>query len=237
MRSERWSPRTRELTLPERVAWVLGNEDGRPLSSLTEPAGLLVAAAMVELMLDASLLDAGSSYRAGPVEPVDPLLAWVAEGVLEQGGTKVALGHAVSGPRGAQMIRRTMDRLVERGLASRRPRRVFGYLAMPVFGSALRVHETLALHDDRAAVRSVLEGAEPDEDVAMLVVLLHHGRRVSALDPHPTSGARERADEIARGRHVVPGVGDDIRRLASPTVLTVLDALRATTAVGPGPLT
>ena len=43
VRSERWSPRTGDLTLPERVAWVLGDEDGRPLSSLTEPAGLIRA--------------------------------------------------------------------------------------------------------------------------------------------------------------------------------------------------
>ena len=76
VRSERWSSRTADLTLPERVAWILGDDEGRPMSTLTEPAGLLVAAAMVELLLDASLLDAGTAYRGGPVEVTDPLLGW-----------------------------------------------------------------------------------------------------------------------------------------------------------------
>jgi hypothetical protein len=234
VRSERWSAPTRELTLPERVAWVLGNEDGRPLSSLTEPAGLLVAAAMVELLLDASMLDAGAVYRRGPVEPTDPLLTWVADGLLRSGGHKSDLGHAVTGPRGAQMIRRTMDRLVERGLAHREPRRVFGYLAMPVFGSALRVHETHALHHDRAVVRQVLDGVDPDEDTAMIVVLLHHGRRVRALHPIDPTAASGRARAIADGRHVPAGIDQDIIRLVSPTVQAVLAALTATEVVGSG---
>lgn len=234
VRSERWSAPTRELTLPERIAWVLGDEDGRPVSSLTEPAGLLVAAAMVELLLDASLLDAGTGYRRGPVEPTDPLLCWVADGLLRPGGHKSDLGHAVTGPRGAQMIRRTMDRLVERGLAHREPRRVFGYLAMPVFGSALRVHETGALHHDRNVVRQVLDGAEPDEDTAMVVVLLHHGRRVRALHPLDPSVATGRARAIAGGRYVRPGIDQDIVRLVSPTVQTVLAALTATEVLSSG---
>lgn len=232
MRSPRWSPETAELTLPERVAWVLGDEDGRPVSSLTEPAGLLVAAAMVELMLDASLLDGGATYRRGPVAPTDPLLGWVAEGLLAHGGAKADLQHAVTGARGARIIRFTMDRLVERGLATREPRRVFGYLAMPVLGSALRVRETAALHHDLAVVRAVLEGTEPDEDVAMLVVLLHHGRRVRALHPADPATALRRARGIADGRDVPEGTGDDIRRLASPTVAAVLAALTATTVIG-----
>lgn len=235
MRSPRWSYRTSALTLPERVAWVLGDEDGRPVSSLTEPAGLLVAAAMVELMLDASLLDAGYTYRRGPVEPTDPLLAWVADGLLDHGGAKTDLQHAVTGTRGAQMIRRTMDRLVERGLATREPRRVFGHLAVPVFGSALRVHETAALHHDRTVVRAVLEGAEPDEAVAMLVVLLHHGRRVRALDPADQQSAARRARAIADGSHLPPGLAQDIRRLVSPTVAAVLAALTATTVISSEP--
>jgi hypothetical protein len=234
VRSERWSAPTRDLTLPERVAWVLGNEDGRPVSSLTEPAGLLVAAALVELMLDASLLDAGSTYRPGPVAPADPLLDWVADGLLRGGGRKSDLVHAVTGPRGAQMIRRTMDRLVERGLAHREPRRVFGYLAMPVFGSALRVHETAALHHDRAVVRAVLEGADPDEDTAMITVLLHHGRRVRALDPVDVHTAVGRARSIAGGRFVPAGIDQDIVRLVSPTVQAVLAALTATEVLSSG---
>ncbi|MDL5157377.1 GPP34 family phosphoprotein [Actinomycetospora termitidis] len=234
MRSERWSAPTRELTLPERIAWVLGNEDGRPVSSLTEPAGLLVAAAMVELLLDASVLDAGSSYRYGPVEPTDPLLCWVADGLVRPGGRKSDLGHAVTGPRGAQMIRRTMDRLVERGLAHREPRRVFGYLAMPVFGSALRVHETGALHHDRSVVRQVLDGADPDEDTAMVTVLLHHGRRVRALHPLDPTAATDRARAIASGHFVPPGIDQDIVRLVSPTVQTVLAALTATEVMSSG---
>ncbi len=234
MRSERWSAPTRDLTLPERVAWVLGNEDGRPVSSLTEPAGLLVAAALVELMLDASLLDAGSTYRPGPVAPSDPLLDWVADGLLRGGGQKSDLGHAVTGPRGAQMIRRTMDRLVERGLAHREPRRVFGYLAMPVFGSALRVHETAALHHDRAVVRAVLEGADADEDTAMITVLLHHGRRVRTLNPVDVHAAVGRARSIAAGRFVPAGVDQDIVRLVSPTVRAVLAALTATEVLSSG---
>jgi hypothetical protein len=234
VRSERWSTPTRDLTLPERVAWVLGNEDGRPVSSLTEPAGLLVAAALVELMLDASLLDAGSTYRPGPVAPSDPLLDWVADGLLRGGGRKSDLGHAVTGPRGAQMIRRTMDRLVERGLAHREPRRVFGYLAMPVFGSALRVHETAALHHDRAVVRAVLDGADPDEATAMITVLLHHGRRVRALDPVDVHTAVGRARAIAAGRFVPAGVDQDIVRLVSPTVQAVLAALTATEVLSSG---
>jgi hypothetical protein len=233
VRSELWSSRTADLTLPERVAWVLGDDDGRPLSTLTEPAGLLVAAAMVELLLDASLLDAGTQYRRGPVEPGDPLLAWVADGLLAHGGAKADLQHAVTGPRGAQMIRRTMDRLVERGLAGREPRRVFGYLAMPVFGSALRVHEVDALHHDRAVVREALDGdGEADEAVAMLVVLLHHGRRVRDIDPVDTGHATRRARAIADGRHVPLGVAQDIRRLVAPTVGAVLAALTATTVIG-----
>jgi len=233
VRSERWSSRTADLTLPERVAWVLGDDEGRPLSTLTEPAGLLVAAAMVELLLDASLLDAGTAYRRGPVEVVDPLLRWVGEGLVAHGGAKADLQHAVTGHRGAQMIRRTMDRLVERGLAAREPRRVFGYLTMPVFGSALRVHDVDALHHDRAAVRAVLEGdEEPDEAVAMLVVLLHHGRRVRELSPSDPMLAASRARAIADGRHVPLGVAQDIRRLVSPTVGAVLAALTATTVIG-----
>ena len=220
--------------MPERVAWVLGDEDGRPVSSLTEPAGLLVAAAMVELLLDASLLDAGGSYRRGPVDIHDPLLAWVADSLLAHGGSKNDLQHAVTGPRGAQMIRRTMDRLVERGLAGREPRRVFGYLAMPVFGSALRVHEVDALHHDRAAVRAVLDGEDPDEALAMLVVLLHHGRRIRDLSPADPQLADRRARAIAMGHHVTLGVSQDIRRLISPTVGTVLAALTATTVIGSG---
>lgn len=218
--------------MPERVAWVLGNEDGRPLSSLTEPAGLLVAAALVELLLDASLLDGGTVYRRGPVEPTDPLLAWVAEELLRHGGAKTDLGHAVTGTRGAQMIRRTMDRLVERGLAHREPRRVFGYLAMPVFGSALRVHEIDALHHDRSVVRAVLDDVEPDEDIAVLVVLLHHGRRVRALLPRDPHTAASRARAVAGGALVPVGVGHDIRRLVSPTAAAVLAALTATTVIG-----
>jgi hypothetical protein len=233
VRSERWSPRTADLTLPERVAWVLGDDRGRAVSTLTEPAGLLVAAAMVELLLDASLLDAGTAYRRGPVEVTDPLLAWLADGVLAHGGSKADLGHAVTGNRGAQMIRRTMDRLVERGLAGREPRKVFGYLAMPVFGSALRVHEVDALHHDRAAVRAALDGdEEPDEAVAMLIVLLHHGRRVRDLSPAEPALAVRRARAIADGRHVTLGVAQDIRRLISPTVGAVLAALTATTVIG-----
>jgi hypothetical protein len=235
VRSQRWSPRTGDLTLPERVAWVLGDEDGRPLSSLTEPAGLLVAAAMVELMLDASLLDAGTVFRRGPVEVTDPLLGWVAASLLAHGGLKVDLQHAVTGARGAQMIRRTMDRLVERGLAAREPRRVFGYLAMPVFGSAMRVHEVDALHHDRTAVRAVLEGEEPDEALAMLVVLLHHGRRVRSLNPADPGAASRRARAIADGRFVPAGVAQDIRRLVSPTVSAVLAALTATTVISSEP--
>jgi hypothetical protein len=234
VRSERWSAPTRDLTLPERVAWVLGNEDGRPVSSLTEPAGLLVAAALVELLLDASLLDAGSTYRPGPVAPSDPLLDWVADGLLRGGGRKADLGHAVTGPRGAQMIRRTMDRLVERGLAQREPRRVFGYLAMPVFGSALRVHETAALHHDRAVVRAVLDGADADEDTAMITVLLHHGRRVRTLNPLDVQAAVGRARSIAGGRFVPAGVDQDIVRLVSPTVRAVLAALTATEVLSSG---
>ncbi|NMO88855.1 GPP34 family phosphoprotein [Actinomycetospora sp. TBRC 11914] len=234
MRSERWSAPTRELTLPERIAWVLGNEDGRPVSSLTEPAGLLVAAALVELLLDASLLDAGSSYRRGPVDTTDPLLEWAADGLLRSGGRKADLGHAVTGPRGAQMIRRTMDRLVERGLAHREPRRVFGYLAMPVFGSALRVHETAALHHDRAVVRAVLDGADADEDTAMIAVLLHHGRRVRALHPQDPHAAIARARSIASGRFVPAGIDQDIVRLVSPTVQAVLAALTATEVLSSG---
>lgn len=234
MRSERWSTPTRDLTLPERVAWVLGNEDGRPVSSLTEPAGLLVAAALVELLLDASLLDAGSSYRRGPVDPTDPLLDWVAEGLLRGGGRKADLGHAVTGPRGAQMIRHTMDRLVDRGLAHREPRRVFGYLAMPVFGSSLRVHETAALHHDRAVVRAVLDGVDPDEDTAMITVLLHHGRRVRALHPLDVHAAAGRSRAIASGRFVPPGIDQDIVRLVSPTVQAVLAALTATEVLSSG---
>jgi len=234
VRSQRWSSRTADLTLPERVAWVLGDDEGRPLSTLTEPAGLLVAAAMVELLLDASLLDAGCAYRRGPVAIDDPLLAWVAGSLLAHGGAKADLQHAVTGNRGAQMIRRTMDRLVERGLAGREPRRVFGYLAMPVFGSALRVHEVDALHHDRAAVRAVLDGEEPDEAAAMLVVLLHHGRRVRELSPADLTLASRRARAIADGRHVPLGVSQDIRRLVSPTVSAVLAALTATTVIGSG---
>jgi hypothetical protein len=233
VRSERWSSRTADLTLPERVAWVLGDDDGRPLSTLTEPAGLLVAAALVELLLDASLLDAGTAYRRGPVEVTDPLLIWVADSLLAHGGAKADLQHAVTGNRGAQMIRRTMDRLVERGLAAREPRRVFGYLAMPVFGSALRVHEVDALHHDRAEVRAVLDGDDDaDEAVAMLVVLLHHGRRVRGLSPVDPTRAAQRARAIADGRHVPLGVAQDIRRLVSPTVSAVLAALTATTVIG-----
>ncbi|MDD7966952.1 GPP34 family phosphoprotein [Actinomycetospora lemnae] len=232
MRSDRWSSRTADLTLPERVAWVLGDDHGRPVSTLTEPAGLLVAAAMVELLLDASLLDAGTAYRRGPVEVHDPLLSWVADGLLAHGGAKADLQHAVTGARGAQMIRRTMDRLVERGLAGREPRRVFGYLAMPVFGSALRVHEVDALHHDRSAVRAVLDGEDPDEALAMLVVLLHHGRRVRDLSPSDPARASRRARAVADGRHVTLGVAQDIRRLVSPTVATVLAALTATTVIG-----
>lgn len=221
------------MTLPERIAWVLGDDDGRPLSSLTEPAGLLVAAAMVELLLDASLLDAGIAYRRGPVEPSDPLLAWVADSLLAHGGAKTDLQHAVTGNRGAQMIRRTMDRLVERDLAGREPRRVFGYLAMPVFGWALRVHEVDALHHDRAVVRAVLDGEEePDEAVAVLAVLLHHGRRVRSLSPTDLTAATRRARAIADGRHVTLGVAQDISRLVSPTVRAVLAALTATTVIG-----
>ena len=232
VRSERWSSRTADLTLPERVAWILGDDEGRPMSTLTEPAGLLVAAAMVELLLDASLLDAGTAYRRGPVEVTDPLLGWVAESLLAHGGAKTDLQHAVTGNRGAQMIRRTMDRLVERGLAAREPRRVFGYLAMPVFGSALRVQEVEALHHDRAAVRASLEGDEPDEAVAMLIVLLHHGRRVRELSPADLTLAARRARAISDGRHVTLGVAQDIRRLISPTVGAVLAALTATTVIG-----
>ena len=213
---------------------MLGNEEGGAPASLTEPAGLLTAAAMAELMLDASILDAGTTYRRGPVEPVDPLLPWVAESVLAGRGAKDDLGHAVTGQRGAQMIRRTMDRLVERGLAHRRPRRVFGYLAMPVFGSSLRVHETLALHHDRAVVREVLDGAEADEDTAVLAVVLHHGGRIAALDPRDPAAAEERAADFACGLGVTPGVGDDIRRLVSPTVTTVLDALTTSTVLSQG---
>ena len=232
MRSDRWSSRTADLTLPERVAWVLGDDEGRPLSTLTEPAGLLVAAAMVELLLDASLLDAGAAYRRGPVEPTEPLLAWTLDGLLGHGGAKADLQHAVTGQRGAQMIRRTMDRLVERGLAAREPRRVFGYVAMPVFGSALRVHEVDALHHDRAVVRAALDGEEdPDEAVAMLVVLLHHGRRVRSLSPVDLTAATRRARAVADGRHVSLGVAQDIRRLVSPTVGAVLAALTATTVI------
>lgn len=233
MRSERWSSRTADLTLPERVAWVLGDDEGRPLSTLTEPAGLLVAAALVELLLDASLLDTGAGYRRGPVEPTDPLLAWVRESLLAHGGVKADLQHAVTGNRGAQMIRRTMDRLVERDLAGREPRRVFGYLAMPVFGSAMRVHEVDALHHDRAVVRAVLEGAEePDEAVAVLVVLLHHGRRLRSLSPADLATATRRARAITDGWYVTLGVAQDIRRLVSPTVSAVLAALTATTVIG-----
>ena len=214
---------------------MLGDDSGRPVSSLTEPAGLLVAAALVEMLLDATLLDAGSAYRRGVVEPTDPLLAWVAEGLLAHGGAKDDLHHAVTGPRGAQMIRRTMDRLVERGLAVRETRRVFGYVAMPVFGSALRVQEVDALHHDRRALRAVLDGPaplEPDESQAMLVVLLHHGRRVRSLSPSDPRRAVERARAIADGRHVPAGVSQDIRRLATPTTSAVLAALTATTVIG-----
>lgn len=232
MRSPRWSSRTAELTLPERVAWVLGDENGRPVSSLTEPAGLLVAASLVELLLDASLLDAGATFRRGPVDPADPLLAWVSEGLLAHGGAKADLQHAVTGTRGAQVIRHTMDRLVDRGLATREPRKVFGYLAMPVLGSALRVREVAALHHDRAAVRAVLEGAEPDEDVAMLIVLLHHGRRVRALGPADAVAAVRRARALADGRGLPDGIAQDVRRLVSPTVSAVLAALTATTVIG-----
>jgi hypothetical protein len=235
VRSQRWSARTAELTLPERVAWVLGDDSGRPVSSLTEPAGLLVAAAMVEMMLDAALLDGGTTYRRGPVDPYDPLLAWVADGLLAHGGAKDDLQHAVTGPRGAQMIRRTMDRLVDRGLAGRESRRVFGYMAVPVFGSTLRVHEIDALHHDRAVVRAVLDGAEPDEATAVLIALLHHGRRVRSLSPARPAYAIERAREIAAGQHVLPGVAEDIRRLVSPTAASVLAALTATTVISPGP--
>jgi hypothetical protein len=126
-----------------------------------------------------------------------------------------------------------MDRLDERGLAAREPRRVFGYLAMPVFGSALRVYDVDALHHDRAAVRAVLEGDEdPDEAVAMLVVLLHHGRRVRELSPSDPTRASRRARAVADGRHVPLGVAQDIRRLVSPTVGAVLAALTATTVIG-----
>jgi hypothetical protein len=131
------------------------------------------------------------------------------------------------------MIRRTMDRLVERGLAGREPRRVFGYLAMPVFGSALRVHEVDALHHDRAVVREVLDGDDDaDEAVAMLVVLLHHGRRVRHLSPTDPPHATRRARAIADGQHVPLGVAQDIRRLVTPTVSAVLAALTATTVIG-----
>lgn len=235
MRSQRWSARTADLTLPERVAWVLGDDSGRTVSSLTEPAGLLIAAAMVELMFDASLLDAGTSYRAGPVDPTDPLLAWVADGLLAHGGSKDDLQHAVTGMRGAQMIRRTMDRLVERGLAVRETRRVFGYVAVPVLGSAVRVHEVDALHHDRAVVRDVLDSGEPDEALAVLVCLLHHGRRVRSLAPTDPGRALERARAIAAGEYVAPGVAEDVRRLASPTASAVLAALTATTVISPGP--
>lgn len=234
MRSERWSTSTRDLTLPERVAWVLGNEEGRPLSSLTEPAGLLVSAALVELLLDASVLDGGTTYRRGPVDPADPLLGWFAEGLLRGGGRKSDLGHAVSGPRGAQMIRHTMDRLVDRGLAHREPRRVFGYLAMPVFGSSLRVHETVALHHDRAVVREVLDGADPDEDTALITVLLHHGRRIRALHPRDPQAAASRARAIASGWFLAPGIARDVVRLVSPTVQAVLASLAATEVLSSG---
>jgi hypothetical protein len=232
VRSPRWSSPTAELTLPERVAWVLGDESGRPVSTLTEPAGLLVAASMVELLVDGSLLDAGIAYRRGPVAPADPLLEWVADGLLAHGGAKADLQHAVTGPRGAQMIRRTMDRLVERGLAGREPRRVFGYLTVPVLGTALRVHDHAALHHDRAVVRAALDGAEPDEAVTMVVVLLHHGRRVRSLDPADPAAAVRRARGMADGRGVPEGVAQDVRRLVSPTVAAVLAALTATTVIG-----
>jgi hypothetical protein len=238
VRSQRWSVRTADLTLPERVAWVLGDDSGRPVSSLTEPAGLLVAAAIVEMLLDASLLDAGPVYRRGPTEPTDPLLAWLADSLLAHGGAKDDVQHAVTGTRGAQMIRRTMDRLVERCLAVRETRRVFGYVAVPVFGSALRVQEIDALHHDRAALRAVLDGSDPDEAdeaVAMMVVLLHHGRRVRSLSPSDPDAALVRARAIAAGQHVSPGVALDIRRLASPAASAVLAALTATTVISSGP--
>lgn len=235
VRSQWWSARTADLTLPERVAWVLGDDSGRPMSSLTEPAGLLLAAAMVEMLLDAALLDSGSAYRRGPTDPTDPLLAWVRENLLGHSGAKGDLQHAVTGIRGAQMIRHTMDRLVEQGLAVREPRRVFGYVAMPVLGSALRVQEIDALHHDRAAVRAVLDGDDPDESLAMVVVLLHHGRRVRSLSPADPRRATERARAIADGRHVPAGVAQDIRRLASPTTSAVLAALTATTVISSQP--
>ena len=153
---------------------------------------------------------------------------------MRGGGQKTDLGHAVTGPRGAQMIRHTMDRLVDHGLAHREPRRVFGYLAMPVFGSALRVHETAALHHDRAVVRAVLDGADPDEDTAMITVLLHHGRRVRALHPQEPHAAAGRARAIASGRYVPAGIDQDIIRLVSPTVRTVLAALTATEVLSSG---
>ena len=66
MRSERWSSRTADLTLPERVAWVLGDDDGRPLPGeaivATEPswwpAAKVVGRHLTPWMADQTLLHA-----------------------------------------------------------------------------------------------------------------------------------------------------------------------------------
>jgi hypothetical protein len=69
----------------------------------------------------------------------------------------------------------------------------------------------------------------------MLVVLLHHGRRVRSLNPADPGAASRRARAIADGRFVPAGVAQDIRRLVSPTVSAVLAALTATTVISSEP--
>ena len=80
----------------------------------------------------------------------------------------------------------------------------------------------------------VLEGADADEDTAMITVLLHHGRRVRALNPFDLNTAVGRARAIAGGRFVPAGVDQDIIRLVSPTVQAVLAALTATEVLSSG---
>jgi hypothetical protein len=65
-------------------------------------------------------------------------------------------------------------------------------------------------------------------------VLLHHGRRVRALNPVDAHTAVGRARAIAGGRFVSAGVDQDILRLVSPTVQAVLAALTATEVLSSG---
>lgn len=190
----------------------------------------LGGALLTELALDGHVEVGEKEVRAsgGRPRPEHPVLAAaLAEIELKARGPKACVTRL---SRGARL--ELLAGLVERGVLTEQPRRVFGVFPGRRFPIADPAPKEEALGRLRAAV---VEGAEPDQHTAALAGLIHAAglaRRVFANDDQ--RAVKARLKEIDQGDRVTEAVRKAIRAARAATAATAMAVSSAAAASSGG---